>query len=232
MRRSALAWIPRTLLAFAVTTIWSPAPSSAALVTLTSCGTVVVGRAQLTADLDCSAYPGHALVLDGNLSLNGFTLRGNSTDPAGYSAIDCTGKCRVRIKGPGTIVGGATAVSGEKVKLSKEITIRDAAEWGVVGAIVRASTVDVHANGAGLPVGPDGGGGIGGGKITVIRSHVDNNGSFGVNATIRAVLNHAHVLGNPVADLRSYEKPTAAKSTCLTSRRANLAETWNVCFGD
>jgi hypothetical protein len=226
MRRSPLV---AALLAAAA--LLTAADGHAAKVVLTTCGQTVVGRAELTADLDCSAYAGHALVLDGTLALNGFTLTGNATDP-GYSAVDCTAKCRVRIKGPGKIVGGQSAVSGNLVKLSKEIEIRDASAWGVTGAQVRASTVWVHGNGAGLPVGPDGGGGISGGKITVQRSTIESNASFGVNANVRAVLNFASVTDNGLVDLRSYDKPTVAKTTCLTSARGNLAENWGVCFND
>lgn len=118
------------------------------------------------------------------------------------------------------------------MRLSKEIVVRDAAEWGVTGAEVKASTVYVHDNGLGLAVGPEGGGGIAGGKVHVKRSTVDNNGIFGINANLRAVLNFVHASGNPVADPRSYDKPTVAKSTCLTSAKGNLAENWGVCFND
>ncbi len=224
------AWIRS--LSVAVAVLASAATPSAARVMLTSCGQVVVGSAELGGDLDCSGYAGHAVVLDGSLRLNGFTLTGNSTDPAGYSAVDCTAKCRVRIKGPGTIVGGTTAVSGTQVRLSKEIVVRDAVAWGVVGAQVKASTVYVHDNGLGLAVGPDGGGGISGGKITVQRSTVDDNGSFGVNASIRALLNFAHVASNGLADVRSYEAPKLAKTTCFTSARADVSEDWDVCVDD
>jgi hypothetical protein len=217
-----------SLLACAVLVVASE--SQAARVTVTTCGQVVVGSADLAGDLDCSTYPGHALVLDGSLRLNGFTLMANATDPAGYSAVDCTGKCRVRIKGPGKIVGGSTAVSGNQVRLSKGIEVRDAAEWGVAGAEVKASSVYVHDNGLGLAVGPEGGGGIVGGKVNVKRATVDANGSFGINANVRAVLNFVLSSGNPIADIRSYEKPIVAKSTCAKSAKGNLAETWGVCL--
>lgn len=81
MRRSSLI---APLIASAA--LLAASDGHAARVTLTTCGQTVVGSAQLAADLDCSAYAGHALVLDGNLALNGFTLTGNATDPAGYTA--------------------------------------------------------------------------------------------------------------------------------------------------
>jgi hypothetical protein len=226
MPRSSLA---AALLAAALLTA---SDGHAARVTLTTCGQTVVGSADLAGDLDCSTYPGHAVVLDGSLRLNGFTLTGNASDPAGYSAVDCTGKCRVRIKGPGTIVGGSTAVSGNQVRLSKEIVVRDAVEWGVAGAEVKASTVWIYDNGLGLTVGPEGGGGIAGGKVNVKRSTIESNGSYGVNANVRAVLNFVSLSDNPVADVRSYEKPTVAKTSCFTSARGNLGENWGVCFND
>ena len=203
-----------------------------AKVGVTSCGMTIAGSAELTGDLDCSAYPGHALVLDGSLKLNGFTLTGNATDPAGFSVVDCTGKCRIKITGPGAIVGGSTAVSGGKVVVKKEVVVRDAGAWGVSGADVRIGLAYIHSNGGALAVGPTGGGGVNGGKINVSRSTIANNASYGVNANVRAILTNSNVNGNAVADIRSYEKPKTHDTSCLHSARANLAESWGVCFGD
>jgi hypothetical protein len=212
--------------------VMMPALTAAGAIPLTTCGASVVGRAVLTGDLDCSTHPGHALVLDGKLELNGFTLTGNATDPAGYSAVDCLGKCRITVTGPGTIVGGSTAVSGGKVRLKHEITVRDAAEWGISGAEVRLSRCHVLDNGLALAVGPDGGGGIRGGKITVTQATIEDNASFGLDASIRAKLMRSSSIGNGLVDVRSFEKPTLVDAACVTSRRGNLKETWGVCFGD
>jgi hypothetical protein len=39
-------------------------------------------------------------------------------------------------------------------------------------------------------------------------------------------------MGHPIADIRSFEKPTVVDVNCLLSRRASLAETWGVCLGE
>jgi hypothetical protein len=158
---------------------------------VTSCGMTIDGNAELTADLDCSGFAGHAVILDGSLALNGFTLTGNATDPAGYSVVDCTDKCHVKIKGPGTIVGGATAVSGREVVVTKEVLVRDAANWGITGAKVRVTRSHVHDNGFALAVGLDGGGGVWGGKVVTVRSTIERNATYGVNANVRATFNCA-----------------------------------------
>lgn len=199
---------------------------------VTSCGMTISGNAELTADLDCSGFAGHAVVLDGSLALNGFTLTGNATDPAGYSVVDCTGKCHVKIKGPGTIVGGSTAVSGREVVVTKQVVVRDAANWGITGASVRVLHSHVHDNGFALAVGPDGGGGIWGAKVQTVRSTIENNATFGVNTNLRAKLNHSIANGNGLADIRSFLPPKTHDTTCLHSARSTLTETWGVCLGD
>ncbi len=228
MVRSSTARILGTT---AVLVLLAPGGASAKTV-VDSCGMVVAGTATLQGDLDCSAHPGHALVLDGRLELRGHTLTGNSTDPAGYSTIDCAGDCVISIRGPGTIVGGANGVSGGTVKVSREVTIRDAAEWGVSGARVRLRECHVLDNGFALPVGASGGGGIVGGKITVSHSRVEDNASFGMNASVRAVVNHASILQNGLVDIRSFERPRLRDANCMVSSRANLNENWGVCIND
>lgn len=222
-------WIARVL---SVLFVLAPMLVQAASTTVTSCGQVVTGKAVLAGDLDCSAYPGHALVLDGTLVLNGFTLTGNPISPGDYDTVACTGTCRVTIKGPGTIVSGTNAVEGGKVIVTKEVTIRDAANWGVRGTSVRILHSAIQNCGHGIAVAIFGGGGVTGETITVSRSSLDGHGSYGVNATTRATLRHVHVLGNPIADIRSFEKPTVVKTTCLSSRRESLIETWGVCAAD
>lgn len=209
-----------------------PARSSAAVVPVTACGMTIVGRAELVGDLDCSAYAGHALALDGTLELNGFTLTGNTGGGNLYDAVHCTGRCRVKVKGPGTIVGGSVGVSGIKVLVTGEVTVHDAGEWGVLGAILRVVRSHVHTNGVALGVGADGGGGVNGGTVSVVRSTIENNASYGVNATVRATLHLVDATDNGIVDVRSDGKPTAVKTTCKHSARESLAETWGICALD
>jgi len=222
---------PLAMLSLAAGLVLFSAPANAGPVLVTTCGTAVKGRAVLASDLDCSSHPGHALILDGRLDLGGFTLTGNSSSPDEHSAVDCHGKCQVTIKGPGTIVGGGSAVTGLKVKLD-DVVIRDAAGWGVTGAVVRVKRSQVTNCGASLAVGPAGAGGILGGKLSISDSRVDANGSCGVFAQTRAALLRSDVTGNGFVDLRSYGRPGVKNSTCGTSRRANLAENWGVCSAD
>lgn len=221
---------PGRVLALAFALAATVPAESSARVLVTTCGQVVQGQGVLAGDLDCSTHPGHAVVLDGTLVLNGFAVIGNATDPAGYSAVDCTGKCRVKIKGPGHIIGGSTGVSGSKVVVTEEVTVLNAAEWGIRGARVTVKSAFVHDNGAGLGTGPDGGGGIGGGKITVTRSTIVGNAAYGVDANVVTRLTHADLTGHAVADVRSFEEPKLHDTICFVSRRASLAESWNVCF--
>ncbi len=232
MRARSPLRIHVVLLALFTLPIVHPARSSAAIVPVTSCGLTVVGRAELTGDLDCSAYPGHALMIDGTLELNGFTLTGSASGSNLYDAVHCTGRCRVKVKGPGTIVGGFVGVSGIRVLVTGEVTIHDAAGFGVLGAIVRVVRSHVHTNGSGAGVGPDGGGGVDGDKVSVVQSTVEDNAAYGITALSRATLHLVSAIGNGFVDVRSGKKPTAVKTTCLRSARDDLAETWGICALD
>jgi hypothetical protein len=139
MRRRVSVGI--SLLAFAAVlplrAAWSKTP-------VTECGQFFHGKGILVADLDCSGYDGHAVLMSkGKLDLAGFTI----TQGHGY-AVGCSGSCR--ISGPGKLVGnpiGYEVVRAESVSL-RNVTITggnggvDATNNGQTGrAVVRDSTI-------------------------------------------------------------------------------------------
>ena len=89
---------------------------------VTTCGTVVKGKAVLVGDLDCSGslLPGIQFE-KGNLRLNGHTL----TSPAQTFAVDCIGNCQVY--GPGTITGTGSGINSRRVLKVKDVSLTAAA---------------------------------------------------------------------------------------------------------
>lgn len=226
--------IAGALLAFSV----AATVASAAPIAVTSCGMVVKGSARLAGDLDCSAHPGHALILDGKLDLQGFSLIGNP----GWVAVDCgsVGKCGV--KGPGEIRGAAVGISGYKILVSRGVRIADSAETGIVAAIAKLNRAIVEQNGNGATSSP-GGGGVWAGVVSATRSEITGNAAFGVFGNGGAVrLVNSTVTGNGVAsplacgtalcaDVVSFLRPRVFRTTCGTSMHVTGA-TWGVCAGD
>jgi hypothetical protein len=120
---------------------------AAETVVITTCGqTVTKAKAQLGADVDCSATGADALTLnDSKLDLAGFTITGSST--SGVFTVRCGESCGVR--GPGTIAGGGSAVGSNelsKVRL-RELTVRDALGNGVVGSLISVRGATITNNG-------------------------------------------------------------------------------------
>jgi hypothetical protein len=79
---------------------------------VTTCGETLKGKYRLSADLDCSSYPGPAITINGTLELRGFTLTGNPGLAAAQfeenSVIHCPKACKVF--GPGTVTGGVFGI--------------------------------------------------------------------------------------------------------------------------
>jgi hypothetical protein len=140
--------MPRTSLIAALTLVAGSA--FAAPVPVTACGQVVTSRsAELTSDLDCSAFAGHAITManGGRLELNGFTLTGDAGNV--YDAVLCQGSCVVAA---GIISGGDTgahlvATTGRVRIDGATITNTDAA---VVGRRVIVSNSMLTNNGVGV----------------------------------------------------------------------------------
>jgi hypothetical protein len=121
MRRRVFVGI--SLLAFAavlpVRAAWSKTP-------ITECGQFFHGKGILVADLDCSGYDGHAVLMSsGKLDLAGFTI----TQGHGY-AVGCSGNCR--IVGPGKLVGNPI---GYEVVRAESVSVRNVVITGGNGGV-------------------------------------------------------------------------------------------------
>lgn len=171
-------------------------------VPVTTCGQIVSGTGQLTANLDCSGAADEAVKLTGKLLLNGFTLTGN---PA-FDVVRCqTGGCGV--SGPGTITGGADGVRsdrGARVDAGAIIT-------GNAGDGVRtestAKVLDATISG-------NGGDGVRSkSRATIQRSTVSGNTGDGVRTDKTASLKEAIVTGNAGAGVDSDLTAKAKLST-------------------
>ena len=184
--------ITRTLMAAAAVLVTSSTAFAATPIPVTTCGQVVKGTGQLTADLDCSASLGEAVHLTGTLLLNGFVLTGA---PAS-DVVRCeTGACRV--VGPGTVTGGSdgvrsdrgarveagaiiTANLGDGVRTDKTAKIVDATVSANGGDGVRSKTT---ANITGSIITANLGDGVRtDGTATVKGSTVSGNGGNGIDS--------------------------------------------------
>jgi len=188
------------------------AADAAGPVPVTTCGQVVRGVGQLTADLDCSAAAGEAVHLTGRLLLNGFTLTGTTA----YDVVRCEiGACRV--VGPGTVTGGADGVrsdTGARVEGGAVVTsnagdgVRTEKSAKVFGASVTANGGDgvrskstatlreaIITGNAGDGVRTDG-------SATIKTSTVDANGGNGVDSEKSALAKLSSVSGNGFDGLR------------------------------
>jgi hypothetical protein len=229
--------------------VLSASQADAALIPVTACGTVVSGRAELLGDLDCSTYPGSAVVLVGRsqLRLNGFTITANTSmqdvDVAGIQCVSTIpGKKEIcKIHGPGTIVGGTIGIDGGMKPCISDVTVAGAGTVGVLGGSVMIRHSVIQNNG-GLAVQYDGGG-VRASAVSLRDCDVSGNAEHGVWANGgRLRLVKSSVTGNGTApgcatepnlcaDLVSYATPQLMGSTCETSTRPNNT-THGVCSND
>ena len=83
-------------LSLAVATLLVPAVSNGAT-EVTTCGQAIAGEGFLSANLDCTGFPGDAVVINGgSLDLRGFTLTGGD-----LSGVFCSKNCSVVSEPPG-----------------------------------------------------------------------------------------------------------------------------------
>jgi hypothetical protein len=176
-----------------------------------------MGRAFLTADLDCTSSGGHLQFYPkGQLELRGFTLTGG---------VLCGGTCK--ITGPGTITGsGEHGVRATvKVKLIG-VTITGSAENGVEAhnfaetakAVIKNSTITGNA---GMGVNADKG-------VQLSGSTVSNNGGHGVRmgeSTChrgRLVVKGSNVSGNGTAPACGVSAACADLASCSGPPRLSV----------
>jgi hypothetical protein len=229
----------RTLLACATLAglITAATPADADPILVTTCGQGVKGTGFLSADLDCSATTGPAIILTAGsrLFLGGFTLTGNEV------GVRCeVGACK--IYGPGTIRRKALNPDFENhgvLGLSKArvegVTLEN---WRngvfVLGpAEVRKSTL--LTNTWGVSAGP----------VRVTDSTFSGNqyGAYAYEGTRDGVhykfyaarIRRATFTGNTI-DIAAFKLPTVRDTTCTTSDHLTVpsapwsgGDEWNVC---
>jgi len=202
-------------------------------VAVTECGQEYAGAGYLTADLDCSATDGPAIVITGkgSLDLQGFNVAGST------NAITCLQSCS--IMGPGQV--GAANGSGINAAGALDVTRVDvvgSSGDGILGYhAVRVADSMVAGNGAA---------GVRSQRVVIRGSMITGNGSFGAQSgdNRRVVLRDSQVIGNGLsddcvqgaacADVASGRKPRLRHSTCDTSwnSRSTDGADWAVCVDD
>ncbi|HEY2388008.1 MAG TPA: hypothetical protein VGK30_13680 [Candidatus Binatia bacterium] len=202
-------------------------------VAVTGCGQEYAGTGYLTADLDCSAVDGPAVVITGkgSLDLQGFTVAGNA------NAITCLQSCS--IMGPGQV--SAANGSGINAAGALDVTHVDvvgSSGDGIVGYhAVRVLDSMIAGNGSA---------GVRSQRVVIRGSMITANGSFGALSgdNRRVVLRDSQVIGNGLsddcaqgaacADVASGRKPRLRHSTCDTSwnSRSPDGADWSICLED
>lgn len=242
MKKAAIASTTILLLGFQPAAFADPIP-------VRVCGSVVTGKAELVANLDCSSYPGSVVVIlgRGSLRLNGFTIAANTavlpTDVAGVACRPSVpGKTeRCKVIGPGTITGGSIGIDGGFAPRVSNVTITDAGTAGIIGGnvVVRGSVIQdngwraVHYSGRGIYAA----------SVLLTSSDVSNNAEQGIWSNGgRVRIRRSTLVGNGMspncavapnqcADLVSSELPRLRDSTCGTSKHPDQT-TLGVCADD
>jgi len=214
--------------------------TSAGAVPVTTCGQTVDGQGELTADLDCSATTGPAVIVQSGsrLELSGFTLLGNDI------GVQCAiGRCT--IEGPGTIRRAAGPANQQQgvLGLYKATVVNFVLDnWPIAVSVlgptdVRGCTIQ------------NSGIGVLGERTRVADSSFSNNGIgvYGSEATPSGVhfgikyifwsvrIARTTFTGNTI-DIASFRRPIVNDSTCTTSDMLHLVpdqfmggDEWNVC---
>lgn len=224
---------------------------SAAALDVTSCGEIVPAgqAARLAADLDCPSGAGIVLGDRARLYLDGHVLSGSPDS----SNVVCQGpKCK--IVGPGEIVGGNYAVTGEGEVLVSEATIRDQIRGGIDGiASVRVRRVTMTGIGFGHPSpsssevirsgrlrGPylearNNAGGISSTEYRLRHATITDNGGIGIGGPGFGRLSRSTVTGNlggalgvPI-DVFGIQPPKLYNTVCDHSYNANNGGDFGIC---
>jgi hypothetical protein len=215
--------------------LWSDPEALAARAPVTTCGQEVFVPAELTADLDCSAFEDAAIrMIAGSLDFNGYTLRAS---PNGLGVLCVEGRC-CRIKGPGKIEGGDSAIRS----FAKNLRVQDLEISGAGAAIRQTGHGPLTARRV-IAIGNGGGFGSNG-ILRVIDSTIVDSDNAGLGASLVRVRGST-VLGNAspetcenptpalCADIVSTNRPQVRDTVCGTSvtNLSSLAS-WNVCQND
>ncbi len=208
-------------------------------VPVTTCGQSVAKKGILTADLDCSAHDGAAIVLmkSAKLDLGGFTLTAKDI------GVRCSGG-RCLVTGPGTIRRPAFTPlddPGTGIYALSHVRVRDTVLQNWNEAVF--SLDSAHASGCTIE---NGGYGIVGGPVKVLDSTFANHSNGGVRAYagtqdgIHYKFYSCKVRGstfsNNGVDIESYRRPVVKESSCTTSDQLTIPDAphgggdeWDVC---
>ncbi len=181
----------------------------AAAADVTTCGQIVAGKGELIADLDCTGFPGAAVIVNkGSLNLAGFTLTGGDDD-----GVFCDRSCRVFSDPPGgSIVGsGFQGIESDRSVRAEFITVSGSG-WEAIEAGERLFARGVLASGnlvtggtAALSAFP--------GRIKLRESTVTANAGVGVWSGKSAVLVDSDVTANDADGVGASQKVKLKRST-------------------
>jgi Right handed beta helix region len=158
----------------------------AAATEVNTCGQTLSGSGYLSADLDCSAYVGSAVIIErGSLDLRGFTLTDGSV-----GGVRCDRSCTISSEPPGgMIMGGGGGIFGPGVGVGK-VNIR------LKGVIIQSNTGGTGAAPSRLRLQPLDRVITSHGSIRVVDSTVMNNGFDGVTPSAGLLILRSTISGN------------------------------------
>ncbi len=142
------------------------------------CGQQLHGRGFLVADLDCSGYLGHGVIIDrGTLDLNGFTIRN-----AGFYGVHCESWCKIR--GPGSVtLNGFDGVHAENWAMVRDAIISNNGLSGVQARNINGGSRVLIKNST---ITGNGLNGIETDNLAIIRdSIISNNGENGIDVGVQ-----------------------------------------------
>jgi len=216
---------PTTISLACLMVIGSAVSEAAEVITITACGqTVAEGAvAQLTQDMDCSAFSADSAVVlkhRARLQLAGHVLTGNPTVDA---VVGCSNSCAV--DGPGTVTGGAWGVRAVQGNANvTDITITGAFYSAVRSDFRGAKITGATIVGNGGAVNVEGRAritdsaisnnayGVGGSKLRIIDSTISNNTGDGVWGDVSKVFGST-IMDNSGAGVGAFGRATVTDST-------------------
>jgi len=180
------------------------------------CGLTFSRGGELTSDVVCSQPVTWAVILNGMLRLNGFTIDANQS----WVAVFCSGfgTSRCGLIGPGTVKGGAGyGVAGSKVRLFDGVVVTENGRGVAAGAVAKVRGSSVTGN---FISGVEGGTGAGtapppagGARIVLVDSDVSANSGQGVLARNRLTVKRTSVENNAGAGLECLGKAKVKDSS-------------------
>jgi hypothetical protein len=218
-----LFWLPVVSASIATALLLVPAMTWAGLVEVNTCGQEFRGRGFLTADLDCTGFADHAVIIErGRLELRGFTLTGGNA-----YGVRCIGSCK--IVGPGTIT--RSGLDGVRVQrrvtiLNVNITNNDSDgvdarnNRGNAGAVVKESVITGNGSSG---VQADRRAKLFATTISANGQHGVEIGKFRCDRPTRLLVRDSTIVGNGVDVTCGVSRTCADVATCDTPRLSGVS---------